>query len=365
MPRMRHAIRFLALALSGLGATALTPSAAVALPQGTKVQIYEADLNFPVDAITLPGRATILFTEKNSGKIRVVHKSELLEPACAAIDVSSADERGLLGITVDPGFATNHYIYVYYTTLTRPRENRIDRFTYQAGQCVDQTPIVGGLVTGRHHNAGQLEFLDGKLFVSVGDGYVPSRAQDLTSTGGKILRYNPDGSIPDDNPFNEPGDDSPVWSYGHRNGFGLAVNPETGLLYESENGTTCDDELNLITEGENYGWGDGYVCGTDGVGDTPTPPISWFQPRETTVAPTDAWWYRGRMDGLSDSLYVGDYKNGFVHRFDMTEDGTEVERHRLTYDNPTSPVLDVFKGPGGWLYFMTPTAIKRIVPTGF
>jgi aldose sugar dehydrogenase len=344
-----------------------------ALPEGTKIQPYVSNLDFPVDAVRLPGTRIILFTEKYTGKIRVLRRKNLQSKACVTLNVATLAERGLLGITIHSDFETNSFLYVYYTaapTDTRPAPvNRVDRFTYDDGLCRNRTRIVNNIHSSPNHNGGQLEFLDGKLFVAVGDGQNAGRAQELDSRLGKILRYNPNGSIPASNPFNEPGDPNPVWSYGHRNPFGLAVREETGQLFESQNGPECDDEVNLVLEGENYGWGADYGCfgipeggsGYDPVGDDPEEPLFRFRNGYPTVAPADAWWYSGRMDELADSLYVTEYKTHRLHRFNLSEDGTTVESHGVVY-NSNDPLLDVFEGPGGWLYVMSYDAIRRIVP---
>jgi glucose/arabinose dehydrogenase len=168
---------------------------------------------------------------------------------------------------------------------------------------------VGTACSG-YHNGGQLFFLGGKLFVTVGEAHDPANAQRLSTRLGKVLRYNPDGSIPADNPV-LGGHRTAIWSYGHRNGFGLTAKPHTKLLYETENGPNCDDELNRIMRGRNYGWGNGYVCGTNGVGPNPVAPLKRWTP---TIAPTDPWWYTGRITRMRGSIYMGDYNTGSLRR---------------------------------------------------
>lgn len=206
-----------------------------------------------------------------------------------------------------------------------------------------------------NHNGGQLEFVGGKLFVSTGEAASPSESQDRESRLGKILRYNPDGTIPNDNPF---GPQNPVWSYGHRNPFGLTHKPGTEKIYVSENGPQCDDEFNYIVKGRNYGWGVGYRCGTAGVGLDPTPPIRRWS---DIIVPTDPTWYRGRLEALR-GLLMGDYGSGNIHRFRMNDSNTDVLADRIVY-NSSDSILDVSEGPGRWLYFLTPTAIMRVVRT--
>ena len=335
-------------------------SAEASPPGRTKlsVQKYKGGLDFPVDMAWVPGTDTIFFTEKNTGKVRVLIGRHLLSLPCAELEVAAEGERGALGIALDPRFRVNRYLYVYYTNRS-PLENRVTRFIVRHNRCVNPKNIVTGLSASSagYHNGGQLEFDRGKLFVSVGEAHDAANAQNLASRLGKILRYNPDGSIPQDNPFDKPGHPNPVWSYGHRNPFGLAVRPETHQLFESENGPDCDDELNLIARGANYGWGNGYQCQTAGVGPGPMAPLMRWTP---TIVPTDLCWYSGRISSLSNSLFMGDFSQGGLHRFVLNPAGTRVVKQTVIYRDAEG-IVDVSNGPGGWLYFATPSAIDRIV----
>jgi glucose/arabinose dehydrogenase len=225
----------------------------------------------------------------------------------------------------------------------------------RGNRCRNANHIVTGIQSASgYHNGGQIDFVGGKLFVTTGEGHSPGEAQDTSNRLGKVLRYNPNGSVPSGNPF---GDSNPVWSYGHRNGFGLTHNPRTGRIYQSENGPECDDELNDIRKGRNYGWGSGYDCGNP-VGPNPKAPMKKWTP---TVVPTDPWWYFGRFKALGDSLYMGEHSgSGRLHRFVMNNKGTRIRKDRIIH-NAGSPIVDVSKGPGGWLYFLTRSTLYRIV----
>ena len=331
------------------------PAASVALPRGTHVQTYEAGLKFPVDMAWVPGTRKLFFTEKNTGKVRVMLGRRLLRRACVNLDVSGSpnNESGALGVVLHPRFKRNHQLYVYYTNAS-PRENRVTRFTVRNNRCRSRRHIITGIAASSgYHNGGQLEFVRGKLFVSTGEDHGAAAAQDRTNRLGKILRVNPNGSIPSNNPFGNA-----VWSYGHRNPFGLARRPGTRRVYESENGPGCDDELNRISRGRNYGWGAGSdaTCPTTAVGPNPKRPMKKWDP---VIVPTDLWWYRGRMRALSGSLYMGDF-HGRLHRFILNRRGTDVRRGRVIFSS-SQGIVDVSKGPRGWLYFMTPSSIRRIV----
>jgi glucose/arabinose dehydrogenase len=337
-------------------AAMLVPASAGALPRGTHVQLFVGGLNFPVDIAYVPNSHTLFFTEKNTGNIWVVVNHTLLPQACVRLPVLNDGERGALGLVVDPHFRTNHYLYVYFTNRS-PVENRVVRFTVTANRCVSPKVIIRGIpsVSG-YHNGGQLLFVGTKLFVTVGEGHTAGNAQYLGTRLGKILRYNPNGTIPSDNPV-FLGRRSAIWSYGHRNGFGLALRGYTGQVFETENGPNCDDEVNRILRAHNYGWGDGYRCGTNGVGPRPTAPLERWTP---TIAPTDPWYYTGRVRQLRDALIMGDFNTGTLRRIVLNRKGTGVVSTSSIY-RIDGGILDVSSGPGAWLYFATPTAIYRIV----
>jgi glucose/arabinose dehydrogenase len=337
-------------------AIVLLAPAALALPKGTEVQTYVSSADNPIDMAWVEGTKKVFYTEKNSGMVRVLDGRRLLSRPCVDLDVDPTGESGALGIALHPNFKRNHFLYVYYTNAS-PVENRVTRFKVRNDRCRSPKSILRGIPSGGYHNGGQLEFVGNKLFITVGEAHDASHAQNRSSRLGKILRFNADGSIPDGNPFSQPGSKNPVWSYGHRNGFGLARRPGTKMLYETENGPECDDEINLIRKGQNYGWGSNYQCGTDGEGSNPVGPLVRYS---QTIAPTDAWWYEGRMKSLSGSLYFGDYNNGQLHRLFFNAKGTDVRRERVIYR--TSGITDVSKGPGGWLYVLTSDSIVRIVP---
>ena len=347
------------LPLALIAAVALLPGTALSAPEGTRIELFRGGLDFPVDMVHVPGTKTIFFTEKNTGKIRILKGRELLEKPCYNLRVENTNEQGAQGIALDPDYQNNHYLYVYFRSKQPTNANRVVRFVVDDHQCIEKTLIFTDIPSSIIHNGGQLEFLDGYLFVSTGDAYDQGGVQDTSNLKGKILRINPDGSVPEDNPFSSPLDPNPVWSYGHRNPFGLTTRPGTSQLLETENGPNCDDEINLIGEGNNYGWGDGYPSDCEGpkVGVDPVDPLRRWGP---TIAPTDPTWYRGPLEGLDDSLIMGDYNFGQIWQLQLNEDGTAVEEETVIHDQRKG-IIDVARGPRGWLYFSTANSIKRFV----
>ena len=338
---------FLALILFG----SVAPSAS-ALPNGTRVETYKSGLSVPIDMAWVPGTNKIFFTEK-SGAIRVMVGKRLLGSPCVTLDVDDSGESGALGIALHPEFKSNHKLYVFYTNNS-PHENRVTSFVVRDNRCESPNHVVTGLnASTGYHNGGQIEFVGGKLFVSTGEDHNAAAAQLTTNRLGKILRYNPNGTIPDGNPF---GPTNPVWSYGLRNPFGLTHKPGTNKIYASDNGASCDDELNYIVKGRNYGWGASYQCGSAGEGPDPKAPIRrWSE----IIVPTDPTWYRGRIKALN-GLLMGDFDTGRIHRFVMNADKTDVRRDVIVHDAGEG-IVDVAKGPGSWLYFLTPSSIMRVV----
>jgi len=364
LPRSRSGALAAALVLGCgiLGVVDAAPSSArpsvrqTAIPPGTKSETYVSGLTGAVSMAWVPGSERIFVTEQETGKIRIISRGRLLPRPCVNLDVAGGSNGGLLGISVHR-FHKKHFLYAYFTNRS-PLVNRVVRFKVVHNKCARRKLIVGNIAVGDVHQGGQLEFIGNRLFVSVGTA-AAGRAQDVGSRLGKILRYRENGSIPPGNPFSEPGDRNPVWSYGHRNPFGLGHKPGTRLLFATDNGPTCDDELNHIRKGGNYGWGPGVACGANGVGPDPESPlIRWRR----TIVPTDLFWYKGRMDALSGALYMGDWVSGRLHRFALNRRGSRVRNRRIILNSP-GRIVDVSKGPHGWLYFLTRGEVFRIVPS--
>src|SRR3989338_2608324 len=209
---------------------------------GFEIEILAENLDTPWAIDFLPdGR--MIFKERN-GRVSILENEDI--KVVAKINVSEVSESGLLGITVNPDFNKNNFVYVYYT---HEKGNRVSRFVLNE-KLEDERILLDDIPNARFHDGGRLKFgPDGKLYITTGDATVPSSAQDVNSLAGKILRMSKDGSIPTDNPFGNY-----VYSYGHRNPQGLAWHPLSKELYASEHGATRNDEINFISKGENYGW---------------------------------------------------------------------------------------------------------------
>ncbi len=175
--------------------------------------------------------------------------------------VDSTGERGLLGVAFDPAFATNQRLYVYYTVAASPIHNRVSRFTASGDVALPGSEVVlldlDNLSSATNHNGGALHFgPDGKLYVGVGENANGANAQSLSNRLGKILRVNPDGTIPPDNPFfaQASGANRAIWALGLRNPFTFAFHRGTGRLFVNDVGQSTWEEINDGKAGANYGW---------------------------------------------------------------------------------------------------------------
>jgi len=229
------------------GAEGSTASAAPAGPAQIRFAgVVARNLDVPWGIDFLPDDSALV-AERDTARIVRVLPSGRVAPVGTVDGVAPTSEGGLLGLAVSPTYARDHRIYVYLTT---DHDNRVVTMTYENGRLGPQRALLTGIPFGEIHDGGRLAFgPDGKLYISTGESGDASLAQNRGSFGGKILRLNPDGSVPSDNPFPR----SPVWTFGHRNVQGLAFDSRD-RLWASEFGSDFWDELNRIQKGLNYGW---------------------------------------------------------------------------------------------------------------
>lgn len=263
----------------------------------SETQIIAQDLEIPWEVAFLPG-GDILATER-SGKLKRIGQNE---QTYTINGVRHEGEGGLMGLALHPDFESNSYLYLYLTTATgNALTNRVERYRLVDNALTDRSIILENIPGAANHDGGRIDFgPDGKLYVTTGDAGQPASAQNKNSLAGKILRLNDDGSIPDDNPFNNA-----VYSYGHRNPQGI-VWDDKGQLWAVEHGPsgleTGHDELNLIVKGGNYGWS---TIRGDEQAEGMTRPVA-HSGSEETWAPGAVAYYDGSLffAGLrGESLY--------------------------------------------------------------
>ena len=234
------------------------------LPAGfTEVQVANGLASATAMAFSPDGR---LFVCQQGGALRVISGGTLLPTPFVTVTTTPSGERGLLGVTFDPNFAGNQFVYVYYTVPGSPAHNRVSRFTANGNVAVPGSETIilelDNLSGATNHNGGAIHFgLDGKLYVGVGENANGANAQSLNNRLGKILRLNADGTIPPDNPTSFPGiggtptgANRSIWAVGLRNPFTFAFQPGTGRMFINDVGQSTWEEINDGIVASNYGW---------------------------------------------------------------------------------------------------------------
>src|SRR3954469_1302823 len=202
-----------------------------------KVETVASGLEVPWGFAWLPN-GDMLFTERR-GRVRIIEGGKLrAEPVFVVPDVEPSSESGLMDITLHPNFATNSFIFMAYAYNKEGKRDKVVRYKYSGGKFTEPKVIIEDIPSSPNHAGMRCRFgPDGKLYVSDGDSTQWELAQKMDSLAGKILRLNDDGSVPKDNPFvNQQGTRPEIWAYGVRNPQGLAWQPGTNLLFETEHG---------------------------------------------------------------------------------------------------------------------------------
>src|SRR5688572_16198974 len=316
----------------------------------------------------------MLVTER-PGRLRIVDKDGKLSPPLTGVPaVYARGQGGLLDVALSPRFATDQLVYLSFaepgdggagTAVARGR---------LAGNALEQVQVIWRQtpkVESPNHWGSRLVFgKDGTLFVTTGDRFrYRERVQDLGSTIGKVIRINADGSIPADNPFAKRDGARPeIWSYGHRNLQGAALDPASGQLWTLEHGARGGDELNRPQPGRNYGWpvityGVDYSGVKIGEGTSKAgmeQPLYYWDP---VIAPSGAVFYTGdAYAGWKGSLLIGSLSPGGLVR--LTLDGDRV-RSEERYLGDIGRVRNVVQGPDGLLYLLIDASngsIQRLAP---
>ncbi|MDO9564528.1 MAG: PQQ-dependent sugar dehydrogenase [Bradyrhizobium sp.] len=336
------------------------------------VQTVASGLVNPWALAFLPdGRMVV--TER-AGRMRIVTLAGQVSPPLKGVpEVWASGQGGLLDVVTDTGFAQNRTIYFCYaertagggrTAVARARLN-------DGGGRLDDVKVIfrqeGPLSSGTHYGCRIAQAGDGNLFVTLGDHYsARDEAQNLGNHIGKLIRITPDGTAPADNPFvGRDGAKPEIWSYGQRNQQGLAINPATGDLWESEHGPRGGDEINLIGKGKNYGWpAIGYGIDYSGAKihegaakDGMEPPLKYWVP---SIAPSGLAFYSAKLfPKWTGSLFTGALSGRMVVRLQL--DGTTVTSEERLLPNLNERIRDVRQGPDGALWLLTDSSAGRIL----
>jgi len=362
---------------------AFSPSAFSAMPEdphqetdrlGTASEIAVAQVagpfEFPWSIAFLPDES-LLVTER-AGRLQLVDPVLGTGEIAGLPTVLYHDQAGLLDVAVDPGFAHNGTLYLSYvhgspeSSALRVLKARLDR---QNLRLTEQRVIFESTwATMTQLFGGRLAVTrDGHLFLTLGDRWERERAQDLSKHNGKIIRIRTDGSVPGDNPFVAlPGARPEIWTYGHRNPQGLALDERTGELWSHEHGPLGGDELNLILPGRNYGW-PVITHGLDYSGE----PMGEGTAKAGMEQPFHFWTPAIAPSGLAIAstgdlrvFWIGALHGEALVMLQM-EDG-EIARNEQLLQHDLGRIRDVRISPGGALYFITDSsegALYRIEST--
>lgn len=360
-PRRLAAVAAAVLAAAALPPLTAGPAAAVTVPSGFRVSTVAGALQNATSMALLPDGGILV--ARQSGQLRLIRGGR--SAVVLTLSVDSSGERGLIGVAVDPAYASNGYIYTHHTMPTTPRQNRVTRFTLPPGSSTAGSPrtllTLPGL-SATNHNGGALHFdRAGKLLVAVGENAVPSRAQDLSNPFGKVLRVEPSTGAPaTGNPFlsSTNGWTKRIWAYGLRNPFTMAVQPGSGRLHINDVGEQDWEEVNLGRGGGNYGWpGAEGPSGTGGIR-----PIVYYPHTgpETNSGcsiaggafynPTRTTW---PADFAGDYFYA-DFCGGWVRRYDVASGSTAL------FGTGFGNVVDLRVGATGSLFVLSRSTLYAV-----
>jgi glucose/arabinose dehydrogenase len=343
-------------------------TAAATLPSGFTETLVATGLQTPTNMQFAPdGR---LFVTEQGGTVRIIENGVLLSQPFLSVTVSTTGERGLLGITFDPDFANNKYVYVYYTSTTPTVHNRLSRFTANGNIVLANSEhilIDFPTVQGTIHYGGSLRFgPDGKLYMTTGDDLDPNGPETPNSHRGKVFRLNSDGSAPSDNPFysQNTGYNKGVWAMGFRNPFTFAIQPTTGRIFVNDVGQDSWEEINDVVRSGNYGWND-----YEGYSNAPgfVSPVYAYSHSATGTdggcAITGGAFYNPPT-AFFPSQYIGkyfyvDYCRSYINVYDPSADSISPFA-----TNTTDGVVALEVSSGGALYYLARGSISNTAIPG-
>jgi glucose/arabinose dehydrogenase len=357
LPNRRRLIAvFLASAVTG------SPLFAATLPSGFQETILASGLAKPTAiAVAADGRVFVCLKD---GQLRVIKNGVLLATPFLSLTVDSSGERGLIGVTLDPNFATNQFVYLQYTvpaTSLAAAHNRVSRFTANGDVAVGSETILFELSpqSAGLHNAGAIHFRpapDGKLYIAAGDNGTSANAQTLSNLHGKILRINADGTIPADNPFftTATGGNRAIWALGLRNPFTFAVQPMSGRLFINDVGQDTWEEIDEGPEGANYGWPTTEGPTTDPRFVSPLYAYQHTSGTPTGCAITGGTFYNP-LTAQFPSDYIGDYFfadycGNWIYRIDVS--GPTPRLITPAFATGITAPIDLQVGEDGSLYYV-------------
>ncbi len=354
-----------------------------------QIQTVAQGFDHPWGMVFLPNKTDLLVTEKKGILKQVNVQTGQVSTIEGTPMVDSRGQGGLLDIALSPNFSEDHWVYLTWSGRDKAGNTTIylgrGKFNQSKQRLTDLTVLFSAdpHVDGTGHYGGRIVFDDqGYLYMTVGDRQFKNFgsdhvAQDLTTHLGKTLRFNADGSIPDDNPFvDQPNAKDAIYSYGHRNSQGMAISPETGQLWQNEHGEQNGDEINVIQAGGNYGWpiatyGVSYRTGKPFAQtpqerpDTIDPVYFWGPDDPEGFPPSGLTFYQG--DAFKDwqgDILMGNLRHQYLGRF--TVDGHQVDFTQRLLDQQDWRIRAVTVGPEhGYIYVLIDgqdVPLVRLVP---
>ena len=319
-----------------------------------RAEMVASGLEVPWAFAWLPN-GNLIFTER-PGRVRIIESGKLTPtPVYTVPDVEPSSESGLMDISVHPDFASNNFLYLAYSYNQDGRRVKVVRYKFANGEFSEPKVIIENIPGAPNHAGMRARFgPDKKLYITTGDATDWNLAQKMDSLAGKTLRLNDDGTIPTDNPFlKTPGARPEIWSYGHRNAQGLAWQPGTGLMFQTEHGPSSfegkgsgGDEFNLVEAGQNLGW----------------PEIHHNEKREGMVsplleyspacAPASGMFYNGsEFPAFKGNFFFGCLRGARIIR--VVLDGRRVVRQENLLEGTYGRIREMAEGPDGYIYFST------------
>lgn len=352
-----------------IGQSAVTPGTTVQLRDSKSdetQEVVEYEIVEVARGLDVPW--SIVFTSENrmlvterAGTIREVVDGKLNPlPLIELNETAAVSEAGLMGMDVHPDYSRNGFVYVClaYREGTAMK-NKVERLIDREGAIARDTIIIDDIPSANNHAGCRIKFgPDGKLYITTGDALERSLAQNLQSLAGKILRINDDGSVPVDNPF----EDSPIYSYGHRNAQGIAWHA-SGVMYATEHGPSGfdgpggGDEVNVIVSGQNYGWPSvSHEQSAEGM----EGPVLLFTPAE---APAGAAFYTGDVfPQFKNNLFFTALRGNGIFRVTLDDVDPTVVVAYEKLDINLGRIRDITEGPDGLIYFATSNRDGRGAP---
>lgn len=319
-----------------------------------RVETFASGLEVPWGFAWLPN-GDMLVTER-PGRVRIIEKGKLrVEPVFIVPDVEPSGESGLMDISLHPEYSKNKFVYLAYAYARDGKRDKVVRYKFDGNKLIEPNAIIEDMPSAPNHAGMRARFgPDKKLYITVGDATDWDRAQDNMSLAGKTLRLNDDGTVPSDNPYvGKPGFRAEIFSTGHRNAQGLAWQPGSSLMFQTEHGPSSfegkgsgGDEVNIVERGLNYGWPEiHHTEKRDGM----ISPLLEYSP---ACAPASGAFYNGSMfPAFKGNFFFGCLRGTRIIR--VVLDGRKVVTQENLLSGVFGRIREIAEGPDGYIYFST------------